>query len=63
MAPPDYDADLYAWTQAQAEALGARDWSAIDVANLAEEVESLGSEQVHAVESHVTKDRHAYSPE
>jgi hypothetical protein len=29
MPSPDYDADLYAWTQAQAEALGAKDWAAL----------------------------------
>ena len=51
-----YDTDFYVWTQAQAEALRAKDWPALDVANLAEEIESLEGEQVHAVESHVTKD-------
>ena len=54
MTPPDYDTDLYAWTQDQAEALRAKDWATLDVANLAEEIESLGSEQAHAVESHLT---------
>lgn len=54
MTPPDYDIDLYAWTQAQAEALRAKDWAALDVANLAEEIESLGNEQAHAIESHLT---------
>jgi Domain of unknown function DUF29 len=49
----DYDADFYTWTQAQAAALRAKDWAALDVANLAEEIESLGNEQAHAVESHL----------
>ena len=37
-----YDTDFYQWTQAQVEALRAKDWPALDVANLAEEIESLG---------------------
>ena len=53
MTLPNYDTDLYAWTQAQAEALRAKEWSALDVANLAEEIESLGNEQAHAVESYL----------
>ncbi|HSF32439.1 MAG TPA: DUF29 domain-containing protein [Candidatus Tectomicrobia bacterium] len=53
MTPQDYEADLYAWTKAQAEALRAKDWAALDVANLAEEIESLGREQAHAVESYL----------
>jgi hypothetical protein len=48
-----YDIDLYAWTQAQAEALRAKQWDILDLANLAEEIESLGNEQEHAVESHL----------
>jgi hypothetical protein len=53
MTSPDYDTDLYAWSQAQAEALRAKDWGALDVANLAEEIESVGREQAHAVESYL----------
>jgi Domain of unknown function DUF29 len=48
-----YDSDVYAWAQHQAQALRAKDWSALDVENLAEEIESLGKEQAHAVESHL----------
>ena len=48
-----YEHDLYAWTQAQAQALREKEWAALDVANLAEEIESLGNEQAHAVESHL----------
>jgi len=49
----DYNTDLYTWTRAQAAALRAKDWAALDIAQLAEEIESLGNEQVHAVESHL----------
>jgi hypothetical protein len=49
----DYEYDFYTWTQAQAASLRAKDWAALDVANLAEEIESLGNEQAHAVESHL----------
>ena len=48
-----YEGDLYAWTQAQAQALREKEWEALDVAHLAEEIESLGNEQAHAVESHL----------
>lgn len=37
-----YEADFYAWTQAQAEKLRARSMNAIDWDNLAEEIESVG---------------------
>jgi uncharacterized protein DUF29 len=49
----DYEYDFYTWTQAQAASLRAKDWAALDAANLAEEIESLGNEQAHAVESHL----------
>ena len=48
-----YEHDLYTWTQAQAQALREKKWAALDVGNLAEEIESLGNEQAHAVESHL----------
>ncbi len=48
-----YDADFYAWTQEQAAALrrlaGQRSNVDLDLENLAEEVESMGREQAHAV--------------
>jgi hypothetical protein len=53
MTDTSYETDLYAWTQAQAAALRAKEWERMDLANLAEEIESLGSEQAHAVESHL----------
>jgi hypothetical protein len=37
----DYDTDFYAWAQAQAAALRAKDWAALDLEHLAEEVEEL----------------------
>jgi hypothetical protein len=38
----DYDADFYAWTQAQAQALQSKDWLALDLEHLAEEIDDLG---------------------
>jgi hypothetical protein len=46
-----YDADFYAWTQAQA--LRNKDWQALDLANLAEEIESLGKRDRRGVESYL----------
>lgn len=51
MPKTTYDTDFYAWTQAQAAALQAKDLAALDLDHLAEEVTSLGNEQEHAVES------------
>ncbi len=39
-----YDADFYAWTEQQAGALKLRDWRALDIDNLLEEVESMGKQ-------------------
>jgi len=49
-----YDDDFYAWTQEQAEYLRAGDWSSVDAVHVAEEIEDVGSEQIHAVQSHLT---------
>jgi hypothetical protein len=38
----DYDADFYAWIVEQARLLRAGELSAIDAANIAEEIESVG---------------------
>jgi Domain of unknown function DUF29 len=38
--------------QAQAKSLRAKNWAAIDVANLAEEIDSVGREQAHASVGH-----------
>ena len=48
-----YDQDFYAWTKEQARAVSNKSWEKVDVEYLAEEIESLGSEQEHAVESHL----------
>ncbi len=40
-----YEADFYAWTQAQALALRNQQWSQLDLLNLIEEIESLGKQQ------------------
>src|SRR5262245_6407563 len=37
-AMSDYDTDFYTWTQTQAAALREKDWAALDVAHLAEEI-------------------------
>jgi hypothetical protein len=36
-----YDTDFDAWAQAQAAALRAKDWTALDIEPLAEEIEEL----------------------
>src|SRR5262245_46494099 len=51
MTTPDYHTDFYAWAQAQAAALRAKDWAALDVAHLAEEVEELRKTERRAVRS------------
>ena len=51
MINTSYDTDLYAWTQEQANALRTKRWEALDLEHLAEEIESLGIKQRHAVDS------------
>jgi hypothetical protein len=55
MTPPDYDTDFYAWTQAQADALRAKDWAALDLEHLAEEIDSLGKSDRRALVSHLDR--------
>jgi Domain of unknown function DUF29 len=40
-----YDNDFYAWTQEQASLLQNRQWSQLDLANIIEEIESLGRQE------------------
>jgi hypothetical protein len=40
-----YETDFYAWTQKQVELLRAGQWEHVDVANVLEEIESLGKQQ------------------
>jgi hypothetical protein len=51
----EYDTDFYGWTQAQAEALRAKDWAALDVDHLAEEIEDVGNSVRFAIESHLVR--------
>lgn len=50
-APPLYERDFYAWTEAQARALKARDWEALDLENVIEEIETLGRSERSALRS------------
>ncbi|MBV8092112.1 MAG: DUF29 domain-containing protein [Acetobacteraceae bacterium] len=54
-----YDQDVYLWSQRQAkllrEAARAGSNSPVDWEHVAEEIESLGNEQAHAVESHIAR--------
>jgi len=50
-----YAQDFYAWTQTTAAALRAGKWQDVDPEALAEEVESLGKSQQHALESRLEK--------
>ena len=47
----DYDTDFYAWAQQQAQALRAKDWGALDLKHLAEEVEDLRKTERRGVRS------------
>lgn len=48
-----YTQDFYAWTQAQAAVLAARDVEALDFENLVEEITSLGVSERRALGSHL----------
>lgn len=52
---PTYDTDVAAWAAHQAALLRQRRADAVDWMNIAEEIESLGNEQEHAVESHLVR--------
>jgi hypothetical protein len=41
MTTPLYEGDFYAWARQQADALKAKDWAALDLVDLVEEVENL----------------------
>ncbi len=49
MTTPTYDTDFYAWMQVQADAIRARDLARLDITHLAEEIESLGIADEHAI--------------
>lgn len=50
-AATGYDADFFRWTREQAAFLNEGEWSKLDVANLADEVESLGDAYKNEIES------------
>jgi ribosomal protein L29 len=50
----DYEVDFYAWTVEQARLLRAGNFAAIDIANVAEEIESMGRSDRRALESRLT---------
>jgi uncharacterized protein DUF29 len=43
--PPAYETDFYAWTQEQARLLDARQFDALDIPHLVEEITSLGKSE------------------
>src|SRR5882724_976470 len=50
----DYEEDFYAWNVEQARLLRSGEFSSIDVANVAEEIESLGRGDKRELESRLT---------
>ena len=50
----DYEEDFYAWSVEQARLLRSGEFSSIDVANVAEEIESLGRSDKRELESRLT---------
>jgi len=51
MTNTTYHTDFYAWTQEQAALLDAEEWGKLDIANLKEEIESMGISQRSALTS------------
>lgn len=49
--PVDYEDDFHDWSFQQAELLRQRRFSEADLPNIIEELESMGNEQLHALES------------
>jgi hypothetical protein len=49
MTTPTYETDFYAWTQAQAAALRAKDVAALDIEHVAEAIETLGMNEKRAI--------------
>jgi Domain of unknown function DUF29 len=50
-----YETDFDAWAQQQAAALRAKDWAALDIEHLAEEVEELRKSERRAVRSQLRR--------
>jgi len=55
MTDTRYDTDFYQWTQAQAAHLRAKEWPALDIDHLAEEIESLGASDRRALRSYLMR--------
>jgi hypothetical protein len=55
MTKAAYDTDFYAWTQAQVQALRAKEWAQLDIEHLAEEIDSLGRSERFALESQLVR--------
>jgi hypothetical protein len=51
MTETPYDSDFYQWAHQQAQALRAKDWAALDIEHLAEEVEDLRKTERRGVRS------------
>jgi hypothetical protein len=49
-----YDADIVAWAAEQAELLRSRQWSALDIDNIAEEIDSVGRTEKRELGSRMT---------
>lgn len=47
-----YDEDVIAWAEQQARLLRSRQWSQLDIDNIAEEIEDVGRSEQHALQSH-----------
>lgn len=49
-----YETDFHAWASGQARAMAKGEHDALDIANMIDEVESVGRSQRAAIESHLT---------
>jgi len=52
---PSFDDDYLLWAKAQAAALRARDWDAVDLERVAEEIESLGGSERREMENRLIR--------
>jgi hypothetical protein len=68
MSNTRYHAAFYRWTQAQAAHLRAKEWTALDIDHLAEEIEGLGVSDRRVLRSYLMRLSHhllkwAYQPQ
>jgi len=52
---PAFDDDYLLWAKAQAAAIRARDWDAVDLERVAEEIESLGGSERREMENQLIR--------